>query len=116
MDFHNVLFIKKIAFRKGCTAERTATIKYKHYVRLTGPDGAEVVGTRGVGLGLHEAKRRLEAMPDVTPSKPRVVDRKGRKADVAAAPARVSKRGAKAAAPRASGRTAKPVTRRAGSP
>ena len=50
MDFLNVLFIKKIAFRKGCTAERTATIKYKHYVRLTGPDGAEIVGTRGVGL------------------------------------------------------------------
>ena len=116
MDFLNVLAIKKIAFRKGCTAERTATIKYKHYVRLTGPDGAEIVGTRGVGLGLHEAKRRLEAMPDLAPSKPRVVDRKGRKADVAAAPARVSKRGTKAAAPRASGRTAKPVTRRARSP
>ncbi len=64
MEFLNVLDIKKIAVRKGCTAERTATIKYKHYVRLTGPTGEEIVGTRGVGLGLIEAKRRLEAMPD----------------------------------------------------
>ena len=49
MEFLNVLAIKKIALRKGCTAERTATIKHKHYVRLTGPDGEEIEGTRGVG-------------------------------------------------------------------
>ena len=67
MEFLNVLAIKKIAVRKGCTAERTATIKYKHYVRLTGPNGEEIEGTRGVGLGLLEAKRRLEAMPDAMP-------------------------------------------------
>jgi hypothetical protein len=41
VEFLNVLAIKKIAFRKGCTAERTATIKYKHYVRLIGPDGLD---------------------------------------------------------------------------
>ena len=64
MEFLNVLAIKKIAVRKGCVAERTATIKYEHYVRLTGPDGEDLPGTRGVGLGLLEAKRRLEAMPD----------------------------------------------------
>ena len=69
MDFLNVLAIKKIAVRKGCTAERTATIKYKHYVRLTGPDGVDMQGTRGVGLGLLEAKRRLEAIPDLAPGK-----------------------------------------------
>ena len=52
MDFLNVLAIKKIAVRKACTAERTATIKHKHYVRLTGPDGDDLPGTRGVGTGL----------------------------------------------------------------
>jgi hypothetical protein len=40
-----------IAFRKVCAAERTATTKYKHYVRLVGPDGADVPGTRGSGWG-----------------------------------------------------------------
>ena len=69
MDFLNVLTIKKIAVRKGCSAERTATIKYKHYVRVTGPDGEDLPATRGVGLGLLEAKRRLEAMPDVSARK-----------------------------------------------
>ena len=69
MEFLNVLAIKKIAVRKGCTAERTATIKHKHYVRVTGPDGVDMQGTRGVGLGLLEAKRRLEAMPDVSARK-----------------------------------------------
>jgi hypothetical protein len=71
MEFLNVLAIKKIAVRKGCTAERTATIKHKHYVRLIGPDGEEIESTRGVGLGLHEAKRRLEAIPDLAPGKKR---------------------------------------------
>ena len=56
VEFLNVLTIKKLAVRKGCTAERTATIKYKHYVRLTGPSGEEIVGTRGVGLGLLEGE------------------------------------------------------------
>ena len=67
--FLNVLMIKKLAAAKGCTAERTATIEYKHYVRLTGPNGEEIEGTRGVGLGLLEAKRRLEGMPDAVPGK-----------------------------------------------
>ncbi len=66
MDFLNVLAIKKLAVQKGCTAERTATIKHKHYVRLTGPDGEDIEGARGVGLGLLEAKRLLEAMPDLS--------------------------------------------------
>jgi len=113
MDFLNVLTIKKIAFRKGCTAERTATIKHKHYVRVTGPDGVDMQGTRGVGLGLLEAKRRLEAMPDLEPSKPRVVDRKRGEAYMAPAPTRLHKRGAAATAARAPDRSAKPVTRRA---
>jgi hypothetical protein len=64
MEFLNVLAIKKLALAKGCTAERTATIKYKHYVRLIGPDGGDIPRVRGVGLGLTEAKRKLEAMPD----------------------------------------------------
>ena len=59
MEFLNVLAIKKLALAKGCTAERMATIKYRHYVRVTGPDGQGIPGTRGVGLGLAEAKRRL---------------------------------------------------------
>jgi hypothetical protein len=59
MEFLNVLAIKKIAVRKGCTAERTETIKHRHYVRITGPDGVDIEGTRGVGLGLLGAKRRL---------------------------------------------------------
>jgi hypothetical protein len=113
MEFLNVLAIKKIAVRKGCTAERTATIKYKHYVQVTGPDGVDMQGTRGVGLGLLEAKRRLEAMPDLKPSRPRVVDRKRGEADMAAAPTRMRKRGASTAAARAPDRTAKPFTRRA---
>jgi len=71
MEFLNVLVIKKIAVRKGCTAEGTATIKHRHYVRLTGPDGEDLQGTRGVGLGLLEAKRRLEAMPDLKPARSR---------------------------------------------
>jgi hypothetical protein len=65
MDFLNVLSIKKLALAKGCTAERTATIKHKHYVRLTGPDGADIPSARGLGHGLAEAKRKLEAMPDL---------------------------------------------------
>jgi hypothetical protein len=60
MEFLNVLDIKKIAVRPVCIAERTATIKHKHYVRVTGPYGVDMQGTRGVGLGLIEAKRRLE--------------------------------------------------------
>jgi hypothetical protein len=116
VEFLNVLAIKKIAFRKGCSAERTATIKYKHYVPLTGPDGTEIEGARGVGLGLHEAKRRLEAMPDLAKSSLRVVDRKRREADAAPAPTRMNQRGSKAAAPRASGETAKPITRRSRTP
>ena len=36
MEFLNVLATKKLAVAKGCTAERTATIKYRHYVRVTG--------------------------------------------------------------------------------
>ncbi len=34
----NVLAIKKLAVAKGCTAERTATIWYRHFVRVTGAD------------------------------------------------------------------------------
>ena len=64
MEFLNVLAIKKLAVAKGCTAERTATIKHKHFVRITGPNGEEIESVRGGGLGLAEAKRRLEAMPD----------------------------------------------------
>ena len=58
----------------------------------------------------------LRRWPDLAPSPPRVVDRKRSEADVAPAPARVNKRGAKAAAPRAPGSTTKPVTRRSKSP
>ena len=56
MDFLNVLTIKK-------SPSGTATIKHRHFVRITGPNGEEIEGTRGVRLGLHEAKRRLEALP-----------------------------------------------------
>jgi hypothetical protein len=105
MQFLNVLSIKKLAVAKGCTAVRTATISFKHYVALTGPDGATISGSkRGVGFSLAEAKRRLQAMPDLTPS---VVDRKGR-----AGPARKAQGGAEVAAPRAPGQSAEKVTGR----
>lgn len=66
MDFLNVLAIKKLAAAKGCTAERTVTVSYKHYVALYDAKGAAIDGAkRGVGFSLAEAKRRLEAMPDV---------------------------------------------------
>jgi ribosomal protein L7/L12 len=65
MEFLNVLAIKKIAYRKGCTAERTATIKHRHYVQIFDAKGRAIDGARrGVGFGLLEAKRLLEAMPD----------------------------------------------------
>ena len=64
-QFLNVLAIKKIAYRKGCTAERTATIRYRHYVQLWDPKGRVIEGAkRGTGFSLAEAKRTLEAMPD----------------------------------------------------
>jgi hypothetical protein len=44
--FLNALAIWKIAVRKGCVAERTVTIKHRHYVRVTGPDGVDMQGTR----------------------------------------------------------------------
>jgi len=33
----NVLEIKKLAYRKGCVAERTTTVSGKPHVRLTHP-------------------------------------------------------------------------------
>jgi len=108
MDFLNVFTIKKLAVAKGCTAERTATIKHRHFVRVTGPDGLDLQGARGVGLGLLEAKRRLEAMPNLAPG---VVDRKR-----ASGPARKAQGSAKVAAPRTPSRATKPVTRRSPSP
>ncbi len=61
----NVLAIKKIAHRKGCTVERTATIKDRRYVAIYDAMGKAVDGaSRGVGFSLTEAKRLLEAMPD----------------------------------------------------
>ena len=112
MEFLNVLAIKKIVVRKGCMVFRTATIKYRHYVQLHDAKGQVIDGaTRGVGFSLLQAKRTLEALPDLKPSKPRVVDRKRSEADMAAAPTRVYQRGAAAAAARAPGRSAKPVTR-----
>ena len=58
MEFLNVLAIKKIAFRKGCTAERTATIKHRHFVQLFDGKGRVIEGaTRGVGFSLIQAKR-----------------------------------------------------------
>jgi hypothetical protein len=40
--FLNALAIWKIAVRKGCVAERTVTIKHRHYVRVTGLDGVDM--------------------------------------------------------------------------
>ena len=64
-QFLNVLAIKKIAYRKGCVAERTATIRYRHYVQIWDAKGRVIDGARpGTGFSLAEAKRTLEAMPD----------------------------------------------------
>jgi hypothetical protein len=63
--FLNVLEIKKLAYRKGCVAERTMTISGKPYVRLTDPKGREIdCARRDIGFSLIEAKRHLEALPD----------------------------------------------------
>lgn len=66
MDFLNVLAIKKIARRKGCTVERTVTLKQKPYVRVYDAKGraVEPPGRAGMALTLSAAKRLLEAMPD----------------------------------------------------
>jgi hypothetical protein len=64
--FFNVLEIKKLACRKGCSAERTMTVSGKPYVRLTDPKGREIGSSkRDIGfISLIEAKRHLEALPD----------------------------------------------------
>ena len=63
--FLNVLEIKKLAFRKGFTAERTTTVSGKPYVRLTDPKGRAIdCEKRSIGFSLVEAKRHLEALPD----------------------------------------------------
>jgi len=65
----NVLTIRKLAYRKGCTVERTATIKQRFYVQIWDAKGRAVDGaSRGTGFSLSEAKRRLEAMPDHGPA------------------------------------------------
>jgi len=70
--FLNVLEIKKLAFRKGCIAERTITVSGRNYVRLTDPEGQEIdCDKRNVGFSLIEANRHLEALPDHQPA-PRV--------------------------------------------
>ena len=57
--------IKKLAYRKGCVAERTMTVSGKPYVRLTDPKGREIdCARRDIGFSLIEAKRHLEALPD----------------------------------------------------
>ena len=71
--FLNVLEIKKLAYRKGCAAERTTTVSGKPlttvsgkpYVRLTDTKGREIdCARRDIGFSLIEAKRHLEALPD----------------------------------------------------
>ena len=63
--FLNVLAIRKIAAAKGCTVERTATLKQRSYVEIYDAKGRAIEGARRVtGFSLSEAKRRLEAMPD----------------------------------------------------
>jgi hypothetical protein len=65
MDFLNVLAIKKIAYRKGCSVELMARIKDHAYVTMRDHKGRPIEGAkRGIGFGLYEAKRLLEAMPD----------------------------------------------------
>jgi hypothetical protein len=58
----NVLAIKKIAHRKGCTVERTVTLKQRPYMQIYDAQGRKVEG--GMALTLTAAKRLLEAMPD----------------------------------------------------
>jgi hypothetical protein len=61
----NVLAIRKIAFRKGCTVERTVTLKQRPYVQIYDAKGRKVDGGNGgMALTLTAAKRLLEAMPD----------------------------------------------------
>ena len=61
----NVLTIRKLAYRKGCKVERTATIKQRFYAKIWDAKGRAIEGaSRGTGFSLAEAKRRLEAMPD----------------------------------------------------
>ena len=59
----NVLAIKKIAHRKGCTVERTVTLKSRPYVRIYDAKGRAVdgPGREGMALTLTAAKQLLEA-------------------------------------------------------
>ena len=51
--FLNVLEIKKLAFRKEFTAERTTTISGKNYVRLFDPKGRAIdCEKRSIGFSL----------------------------------------------------------------
>ena len=57
--FLNVLEIKKLAYRKGCIAERTTTVSGKPYVRLTEPKGREIdCCKREIGFSLIEANTK----------------------------------------------------------
>jgi hypothetical protein len=62
----NILTVQKLAYRKGFKVERTATIKERRYVAIYDAVGHPVDGAKlDVGFSLREAKRLLEALPDV---------------------------------------------------
>jgi hypothetical protein len=76
----NVLTIRKIAAAKGYTVERTVTLKQRPYVQILDAKGRAIEGAKtGNGFSLSEAKRRLEAMPDLVSgsTNPRAVRSKG---------------------------------------
>lgn len=63
--FINVLAIRKIATAKGCTVERTVTLKHRRFVQIYDAKGMAIEGAKtGNGFSLAAAKRLLEAMPD----------------------------------------------------
>ncbi len=63
--FLNVLAIRKIAVAKGCTVQRTVTLKQRPFVQIYDAKGRAIDGGKtGNGFSLAQAKRLLEAMPD----------------------------------------------------
>jgi hypothetical protein len=70
VEFLSVHEVRKIAVRKGYAIERNSVAKNVTYVRLIDPNGRQVEGLGTFrGLTLAAAKRLLEALPDLVPTK-----------------------------------------------
>ena len=64
MNFLSLHIIKKLAYRKGFTAEKRGVVKGLTYVRLIDPDGIEREGRFNKAFNLADAEAYLTKMPD----------------------------------------------------